>query len=283
MNKLSDKEVNQRRELVDGLMNEIESDFSGVDIWLSYDKFTDSIVLSKIVIKKESRGKGIGSAVMNRITRFADHNDMRIILTPSGDFGGSVKRLKRFYKKFGFRDYGVYEHREKMQRDPVVKLSEILFESDGGEEGLECSAADISDMEAEELMGKIVDRLSKGLDRDLLKPAYRNNPNPLGGHCYVASEALYYLLGSRDWVPCNVQHEGSPHWYLKNKRTGKFLDPTAGQFETPVPYSLEHGKGFCTDKISKRAAELLKRLNMEPRISGYLIDPDKKRKKKKDS
>lgn len=131
MNKFTDKEVNQRRDLVNDLMKRIESEFSGVDIWLSYDKFTDSVVLSKIVIDKKLRGKGIGSAVMKRITDFADSNGMKVVLTPSGDFGGSVGRLRGFYKGFGFRNYRGYEHREKMQRDPVMKLYEILFEEVG--------------------------------------------------------------------------------------------------------------------------------------------------------
>jgi GNAT superfamily N-acetyltransferase len=126
MNKITDKD--QRRELVDGLMKGIESEFSGVDIWLSYNKFTDSVVLSKIVINKKLRGKGIGSAVMKRITDFADSNGMKVVLTPSSDFGGSVGRLKGFYKGFGFRDYRGYEHRETMEREPVMKLYEILFE-----------------------------------------------------------------------------------------------------------------------------------------------------------
>ena len=274
---MNDGEVEGRRELVRDLMDGLEGEFPGVHLSLSYDKFNDMVVLSKIVVDKGLRGKGVGSVVMGRIGDFADRYGMRVGLTPSGDFGGSVGRLKGFYGGFGFKNYRGYEHRETMQREPSVKLSEILFE----EEGSVCVADEISDDEAEELMGKIVSRLSLGIDRDLLKPAYRNNPNPVAGHCYVASEALYYLLGSRDWVPCNVNHEGSPHWYLKNKRTGKFLDPTAGQFLTPVPYSMEHGKGFCTDKISKRAMELLKRLNMNPRVDRYLIDDDKKRKSKK--
>ena len=99
------------------------------------------------------------------------------------------------------------------------------------------------------------------LTDDLRRPPYKGSSNPLTGHCYVASEALYHLLGSRDWVPCNIQHEGGPHWYLKNKVTGEILDATAGQFETPVPYEKGRGKGFLTKEPSKRAKELLRRLN----------------------
>lgn len=109
----------------------------------------------------------------------------------------------------------------------------------------------------ESLMRDIVAQLTD----DLRRPPYKGNKNPLTGHCYVASEALYHLLGSKDWLPCNIQHEGSPHWYLKNKVTGEVLDPTAGQFDTPVPYSQGRGKGFLTKQRCKRAAELLRRLN----------------------
>jgi hypothetical protein len=132
-----------------------------------------------------------------------------------------------------------------MQRDPVVKLSEILFE----EEELK--------RDPEELMQLVVSQLTD----DLRRAPYKGDPNPLTGHCYVASEALFHLLGSDDWKPCNISHEGSPHWYLMNKRTGEKLDPTAGQFKTPVPYELGKGKGFLTKLPSKRAMELLRRLN----------------------
>ena len=112
-------------------------------------------------------------------------------------------------------------------------------------------------------LSDLVDMVVSQLTDDLRRPPYKGSSNPLTGHCYVASEALYHLLGSRDWVPCNIQHEGGPHWYLKNKVTGEVLDATAGQFETPVPYEKGRGKGFLTKEPSKRAKELLSRLNRE--------------------
>lgn len=39
---------------------------------------------------------------MNDLTTLADKHNKRISLSPSNDFGGSVKRLKEFYKRFGF-------------------------------------------------------------------------------------------------------------------------------------------------------------------------------------
>lgn len=127
-----------------------------------------------------------------------------------------------------------------------MKLSEILFESE------------VSDKTPKEL----IDLLVLQLTDDLRRAPYKGAPNFLTGHCYVASEALYHLLGSTEWVPCNIRHEGSPHWYLKNKRTGEILDPTAGQFRTEVPYNLGRGKGFLTKSPSARAKELLRRLNL---------------------
>ena len=112
-------------------------------------------------------------------------------------------------------------------------------------------------------LSDLVDMVVSQLTDDLRRPPYKGSSNPLTGHCYVASEALYHLLGSRDWVPCNIQHEGGPHWYLKNKVTGEILDATAGQFETPVPYEKGRGKGFLTKEPSKRAKELLSRLKGE--------------------
>ena len=110
----------------------------------------------------------------------------------------------------------------------------------------------------EALVGPLVDSLTD----DLRKPKYRGHQNPLTGHCYVASEALYHLMGGRksDWVPHNIKHEGDQHWYLKNRATGEIIDPTAGQFQTPVPYHLGRGEGFLTAEPSKRAAELISRI-----------------------
>jgi 8-oxo-dGTP pyrophosphatase MutT (NUDIX family) len=113
-------------------------------------------------------------------------------------------------------------------------------------------------IKSEELLRPLVESLTN----DLRKPKYRESPNPMTGHCYVASEAMFHLLGGKDsgWVPHNIKHEGDQHWYLKNKTTGAILDPTASQFKTPVPYQHGRGKGFLTKEPSKRAQELITRV-----------------------
>lgn len=119
--------------------------------------------------------------------------------------------------------------------------------------------------EVEPSLESIIEKIHGGLSQDLLKPEYRGRSSNLFGHCYVATEALYYLWGrDRGYQPYNVRHEGSPHWFLKNEETGDIVDPTAEQFETPVPY--EKGRrnlGFYVQlgfKPSKRTQILLNRI-----------------------
>ena len=78
------------------------------------------------------------------------------------------------------------------------------------------------------------------------------------GNCYVASEALYHLLGGRaaGWKPATVRHEGAVHWYLVHA-SGLVLDPTAAQFRRPPPYERGRGRGFLTRHPSKRARLLM--------------------------
>lgn len=81
------------------------------------------------------------------------------------------------------------------------------------------------------------------------------------GHCYVASEAAYHLLGGKKsgWKSQFVRHLGCPHWFLKH-RDGTLLDLTAEQFQSPVDYERAVGKGFLTKKPSKRARILMRRV-----------------------
>lgn len=76
--------------------SQIEQD--GVSVSLS--ETDDRITLHRIVA--DERGQGAGSAYMQKLTDYADRNQKQIALTPSKDFGGSVSRLRKFYKGFGF-------------------------------------------------------------------------------------------------------------------------------------------------------------------------------------
>jgi hypothetical protein len=86
----------------------------------------------------------------------------------------------------------------------------------------------------------------------LRKREYCGHPDPLGGMCYIVSEALFHLEPGK-YKPVNVKHEGAQHWWLQDRETGAIVDVTASQFETPVPYEKGVGRGFLTKEPSRRA------------------------------
>lgn len=110
------------KDKIDLLVDKLQEKY-GVTLDLSEYKWSDIISLSRIVLPKQDRGKGIGTKVMLDIIKYADENNKRITLTPSTDFGGtSVGRLTDFYKKFGFvenkgrnKDFTI---RDLMYREP---------------------------------------------------------------------------------------------------------------------------------------------------------------------
>jgi len=92
--------------------------------------------------------------------------------------------------------------------------------------------------------------------RDLLKKG-----QPPGAHCYVASEALYHLIGGKGagFKPMNIKHEGASHWFLRGPG-GIIIDLTVDQFITIPNYSTARGRGFMTRGPSKRATILMGRV-----------------------
>ena len=99
------------------------------------------------------------------------------------------------------------------------------------------------------------------LTPDLLKKEFRGGSHHLSGHCYVASEAFFHLLGgpASKYKSMFIRHEGSPHWWIKGPN-GKIFDLTAEQFKSPVNYAQSRGLGFRTKGPSKRAVEVMKRV-----------------------
>jgi GNAT superfamily N-acetyltransferase len=60
------------------------------------------INLNVIRIKKSKMNTGIGTAVMSDIIRFADNHNVRIKLWVTNLWGADIKRLYKFYERFGF-------------------------------------------------------------------------------------------------------------------------------------------------------------------------------------
>lgn len=79
------------------------------------------------------------------------------------------------------------------------------------------------------------------------------------GHCYLATEVAYHLLGGKEegWKPYQLNQDGESHWFLKHD-SGFLLDITSGQFGgAPINYGGARGKGFLTKAPSKRAKLLM--------------------------
>ena len=105
----------------------------------------------------------------------------------------------------------------------------------------------------------LVERVRTALSADLLRGKWRKlaiSGHPMTGHCYVATEALYHLLGGREggWQPRMLSFDndrdwgpgGESHWWLENA-DGRRIAATADQFATPVPYERGRHKAFVTN------------------------------------
>lgn len=91
--------------------------------------------------------------------------------------------------------------------------------------------------------------------------AYAGKGSP-AGYCYVASEALYHLLGgkARGWKAMRAPTgNGDQHWWLQHE-SGIVLDATYDQFMYPFDYSKGIGTGFLTKGPCKRTKRLLNRM-----------------------
>ena len=116
------------------------------------------------------------------------------------------------------------------------------------------------------LSHQLIEKIKRSLSPDLLKKEYRakNSDNPTYGHCYVASEALFYSLADARYTPVRARDEvGVVHWWIVDKQTGEILDPTAEQYTSKglkPPYERGRAGGFLTKTPSQRCLTLMKRM-----------------------
>ncbi|MBM7554549.1 GNAT superfamily N-acetyltransferase [Thalassobacillus pellis] len=61
------------------------------------------VILSHIQVSESERGNGIGNQIMRSLLELADAHGDTVALTPSNQFGRNVRRLKSWYRSFGFR------------------------------------------------------------------------------------------------------------------------------------------------------------------------------------
>ena len=122
----------------------------------------------------------------------------------------------------------------------------------------------------------IIDRVRGVLTDDLLHPVYRRRPRTIAtaGHCYVASEAVWWAY-ARDagFRPYHVVHESESHWFLVHRLVDAFddhapewwtvIDATHDQFTTPVPYRNGRRATFLTPHHpSARAITVMERMGV---------------------
>lgn len=93
----------------------------GVEVRLSGGPDSDSYVsMGAIIVPDEKRGTGLGKKVMGELVKEADRNGWNLSLTPDGEWGSSVPRLKKFYKEFGFRE-NRGRHKDYRASDTMIR------------------------------------------------------------------------------------------------------------------------------------------------------------------
>lgn len=113
--------------------------------------------------------------------------------------------------------------------------------------------------------------IRENLTPDLLNSQWKHSADGVTGHCYVATEALYWLLGKElGFKPHVLSHsicpelldEGETHWFLM-KDNDIILDVTADQFKgANIPYHKGKPNGMMNhpEGGSQRAQILIKRI-----------------------
>ncbi|KQX37005.1 hypothetical protein ASD97_10005 [Streptomyces sp. Root63] len=69
--------------------------------WIYVDS-VGHLVLSKIVVPRELRLQGLGTRVMELLITEADRQAVTMTLSPTREFGSGLRRLRAFYRRFGF-------------------------------------------------------------------------------------------------------------------------------------------------------------------------------------
>ena len=113
-------------------------------------------------------------------------------------------------------------------------------------------------------LGDLIILIKENLDDSLLKNKYLNikEKNKFTGHCYVASETLYYLskMIHENYKPAFIKINNDTHWFLKNKNTGEIIDITSEQFNFKLDYSNNKNASFLTNYPSKRCVSLMNKI-----------------------
>ena len=118
-------------------------------------------------------------------------------------------------------------------------------------------------------------KLKQVLTPDLLTKKYRakNETNPMYGHCYHTSQAMYYLLDTDTRDPMmGPDCFGGTHWWLRDRENGFIVDMTSDQYYS-VGKEPPHNKGKVKPwygwkgRPHKRTMNLITRLQPDAKIT----------------
>lgn len=71
-------------------------------LWANYNPTERHLSIDQIVVEKEARSAGHGTAAMREVLNWADANGVTVSLTPAGDLGTPKAKLVAWYRKLGF-------------------------------------------------------------------------------------------------------------------------------------------------------------------------------------
>lgn len=109
-------------EWVQELRDRIAKEFRA-KVHISYDS-AGHLALDLLIVPAAERGRGRGTAIMRILTAEADRRGIPMALSPTPEFGGNIRRLRAFYRRFGFSTNGGrvkdYTTSHAMIRPPVA-------------------------------------------------------------------------------------------------------------------------------------------------------------------
>ena len=188
----------------------------GLDIYEN----KSSLILSRIIVKEECRGQGVGTNVMNDLIDYADTNGQIIALTPSKDFGGNVNRLIQFYKRFGFKmNKGAnknFEFRDTMLREPLKPGQKRMNENMVNEDKIKGGKADkLTKKDIANKFGVEIAKINKELEMGIKVELEHTNSKKLAKEIamdHLAEIPDYYTRLKK------MEKEGESKWKKREKK-----------------------------------------------------------------
>lgn len=119
------------------------------------------------------------------------------------------------------------------------------------------------------LVDTTVNEVRMQLTDELRRAPWQGSDNSVAGHCYVASEAVFHLLGGKSAgldVYRLMMPDGFTHWFLTGPFVG-VIDPTVDQFDSEPAYERATRTGFLTSQPSARAQVVIDRVLVRRGVS----------------